>query len=160
MPQFSRRAPTVRPFPFNWICPYVTIVFISPCKMTAVSSTMDCFTVLLHSLNGRHCLPLRLYRETVSGLWKTMGISTGYLSPWCIAIYPKFIADKGSHNVYLDQSIIKPNGSHVSNPTDSPTVTRLGLCNSLTQLPQHKWWHSANIIFKFNRIYCIYITKP
>ena len=64
----------------------------------------------------------------VTGVWKTVGIPTGHVSPQCNGAL-------GNTNLYLDQPIAKawrqPIAGHVSYPTDSPTASRLGLCSSL-----------------------------
>ena len=65
---------------------------------------------------------LKLCKGTVSGLWKMVGIPTGHVSPQCIVT-------QGNPNLYLDQPITK-GWSHVSYPTDSPTIPRLGLRSS------------------------------
>ena len=86
---------------------------------------VDSFTVPLHSPNG---LPLGLCEGTASGVWKTVGIPSGHVSPWCSGT-------RGNPNLYLDQPIAKawcqPIGGQVSCPTESPIATLLGLCSNL-----------------------------
>ena len=67
------------------------------------------------------CLPSGLSKGTVTaGVWKTVGIPTDHVSPWCNGTL-------GNPNLYLEQPITKawcqPIGGHVSYPTDSPIAT-------------------------------------
>ena len=72
-------------------------------------------------------LPSGLCKGTVSGLWQPVEIPTSHVSP-------QSIATRGNPNLYLDQPITKgwcqPIRGHVPYLTDSPNVTRLGLCSS------------------------------
>ena len=91
------------------------------------------------------CLPSGLYKGTVSGVWKTIGIPTDHVSPWCNGAL-------GNPNLYLDQPITKgwcqPIGGHGSYPTDSPIATRQGLYISLpTSSLQHQPQYSEPFIF-------------
>ena len=110
---------------------------------------LDFFTVPLHSPNGRQLL-LGHCKGTVAGVWKTVGIPTGHMCPYCNRAL-------GNPNLYLDQPITKsrcqPIGGHVSYPTDSPIVSRLGLFSSLT-LPYggcQQWCSNApSLVFARN----------
>ena len=101
-------------------------VICSARKCTLVLTTqVDCFQSLTQPWRQaihKGC------KGTVSCPWKTVENSTGDVSPKCTATHD-------NPNIYFDQPIIKgwcqPVEGHVSNPTDSPPATRLGLCSSL-----------------------------
>ena len=86
------------------------------------------------ALTAGICLPLGLCKGTVSCLRKMVGIPTAHMSPQYIAT-----------EVYLDQPITKgwcqPTRGQVTYPTDSPTASRLRLCNSL--VTGHSLWTEA-----------------
>ena len=65
-------------------------------KLLHGGRTLDSFTVSMHNPNGRHCLPLGLCMETVSGLLKTVGIPTSHFSQQWTATNPGFIAYLGT----------------------------------------------------------------
>ena len=77
------------------------------------------------------CLLFELCKGTVSGPWKMVKFS--------LSCEVTFYRSWGNSKLYFDQPITKgwcqPIGGDVSYPTDSPTATRLGLCNSLS----HSW---------------------
>ena len=128
------------------------------CCCCGVPMGRDCFTVpcgerldktvsqsLCTALTAGICLPLGLCKGTVSSLWKIGGNCqwSCECSIHCNWGYP---------NLYSEESITKgwrqPIGSHVSCTTDSPTATRLGLCNSLglVTLPGCGWgWSSFSV---------------
>ena len=87
---------------------------------------VDSFTVPCTALTAGICLRLGLYNETVTGVWKTVGIPTCHVSPWCnVAL--------GNPNLYLDQpSVIAANWRPRLIPHWQPIATRLGLFSSLT----------------------------
>ena len=74
------------------------------------------------------CLPLRLCKKIVNGLWKA-------LENFADHSRPEYIATEASTNPYLDQPITigwcQPFGGHVSNPIDSPATDTPGLYISL-----------------------------
>ena len=74
------------------------------------------------------CLPLRLCKKIVNGLWKA-------LENFADHVRPEYIATEASTNPYLDQPITigwcQPFGGHVSNPIDSPATDTPGLYISL-----------------------------
>ena len=80
---------------------------------------------LCTALTADKCLPLGLFKWTVSGVWKTVGIPTGYVSP-------QF---NGGHPIYrptITKRRCQPIWGHVSYLSWSPIATSLGPCSSLT----------------------------
>ena len=108
---------------FGKICPRsspwrspVSHTFLPLSYYVPLPATVDCFTVSLHSPN---CLPLRLCKETVSGLWKFL-----------LVMWTPIHCNWGNPM----KGWYQPIGGHVSYPTDSPTSTSLGLFSSLPLL--------------------------
>ena len=92
-------------------------------------------------------LPLGLCKETVSGIWKTVEISSDKLRIHC---------DWGNLNFYLDHP---PIGGYVSYPTVIPDATRLGLRSSLYTLgaiagtTKQEPYHSGQITWRELRLH-------
>ena len=63
---------------------------------------------LFHSPLAQHLPAIRAVQGDVTGVWKTVGIPTGHVNPWCNGAL-------GNPNLYLDQPITKVRG-HVSYP--------------------------------------------
>ena len=102
----------------------------------------DSFTAAPYTvLTAGIYLSLGLYQWClgVNGIWKTVEIPTGHVSP-------QSNGSRGNRNLYLDHPITQgwcqPIGGHVSYSTDSPITTRLELCGSLSysasKMLQHK----------------------
>ena len=51
------------------------------CHEKKVRSRTDSFTVPFFALHSPNCLPLGQCKRTVTGVWKTVGIPTGHVSP-------------------------------------------------------------------------------
>ena len=64
------------------------------------------------------CLRLELCKKTVSGLWNTVAIPVGYVSPECIATEPKFRSAN-------PKSVMQANWGYISFLNDSSTASWL-----------------------------------
>ena len=70
------------------------------CFLAISISLLNSFTVPYTALTTGICLPLRMCKGTVTGVWQTSGIPTGHASPW-------WNGTQGDPNQYLDQPVIK-----------------------------------------------------
>ena len=94
------------------------------CVLSPLYMWIDSFTVSLHSPNGRHCLPLGLCKESVSGL---KILSDESIMHCDLPIYSAQVMSPP--NLYLDQPTIQPVPAMSHTPMTVP-----GMCISLSVL--------------------------
>ena len=102
-----------------------------PIQHIVIATSLDSFTVFLHSPKIENLPAVRAVQGTVSGAWKTVENPVGRFSLHCIVAYTEWtpVYLSTNHTFLLNQT----SEDHVSYPNDSPTCTAtcLGPCNSL-----------------------------
>ena len=80
------------------LCPLCQEMSVAQCRKSLYlfDPYLDSFTVSLHNPKCRHLSAIRACKGAVSAHWKTVEISTGYVSPYW-----------GNPNLHLDKPITK-----------------------------------------------------